>query len=83
MPQIFVANQNMHQHFPLVEAGEFAGKSQKRWTDLHEEVSKMINASSTSFSKQEPLIKYLERETTLSNILPQEFKYVSAQMKEL
>ena len=28
-----------HTHFPLVEAGEFAGGTQKRWTDLHEEVS--------------------------------------------
>ncbi len=36
-----------------------------------------------SLSKQEPLVKYLEYETRMSNIMPEGFRYVSAELLEL
>ena len=36
-----------------------------------------------SFSQQEPLVKYLENETKSSNIMPEGFRYVSAELLEL
>ncbi len=36
-----------------------------------------------SLSKQEPLVKYLENETRMSNIMPEGFRYVSTELLEL
>ncbi len=36
-----------------------------------------------SFSQQEPLVKYLEKETRSSKIMPEGFRYLTAELLEL
>jgi hypothetical protein len=67
----------------LTNASSFAAGAEKRWTNLIEDIGKNLYASRMSLSKQEPLVKYLEYETRMSNIMPEGFRYVSAELLEL
>jgi hypothetical protein len=63
-------HKGIHKHFEHTEASEFAEKSEDRWTKLVEHIYSTVHAAKQSFDKQAPLIKYLERETENSQIMP-------------
>ena len=73
----------MHKHFEHQSAIEFADGAQQRWTSFIEETETMVHNSKKAFTKNEPLINYLEAESNHCRIMPQEFSYVTQELQEL